>query len=202
MQNAEAKSSPIKLSHKQKLFVEAYLRTWNATQSAIEAGYSKKTAGAIGSENLTKLEIKAEIDRRVSEKIMSANEVMTRLSDIARASHMPFVRFSEDGFVYFNFADPEAQKYFHLIKKIKTKRQRKLNGHGDDAEMWEGEWVEVELYDAQAALLTMAKYHNLITDKVDITSNGEKILDDKQIDRAISTLADAIGKVLPGESSK
>jgi hypothetical protein len=151
---------------------------------------------------LTKLEIKAELDRRVKEKIMSADEVMTRLSDIARASHMPFVRFSDDGFVYFNFSDPNAQNYFHLIKKIKTKRQRQIRGHGDDAETWEGEWVEVELYDAQAALLTMAKYHNLITDKVDITSGGEKILDDKQIDRAISTLADAIGKIVPGEGGK
>lgn len=164
--------SDAKLNIKQKLFVESYLCTFNATQSAIEAGYSKKTAYSIGQRLLKNVEIKSEIDKRVSEKIMSADEVMLRLSDIARASHMPFVRITSDGFVYFNFADPEAHKYFHLIKKIKTKRKRELKGLVE----WEGEWVEVELYDAQAALLTMAKYHNLITDKVDITSGGEKII--------------------------
>lgn len=48
----------------------------------------------------------------------------------------------------------------------------------------------------------MERAEGKIQDNVDITSGGEKILDDKQIDRAISTLADAIGKVVSGESSK
>jgi len=42
---------------KQRLFCEAYLQNgFNATQAAITAGYSKKTAGSTGPENLEKPE--------------------------------------------------------------------------------------------------------------------------------------------------
>jgi phage terminase small subunit len=43
-----------KLTDKQKRFCEEYVIDWNATRSAIAAGYSEKTAKEIGSENLTK----------------------------------------------------------------------------------------------------------------------------------------------------
>lgn len=42
---------------KQQRFVEEYLVGFNATQAAICAGYSEKTARNIGSENLTKIDI-------------------------------------------------------------------------------------------------------------------------------------------------
>ena len=45
------------LTPKQRLFCEIYSRERNATQAAIEAGYSKSSAGSIGSENLQKPEI-------------------------------------------------------------------------------------------------------------------------------------------------
>ena len=43
-----------KLTDKQKRFCEEYVIDWNATRSAIVAGYSENTAQVIGSENLTK----------------------------------------------------------------------------------------------------------------------------------------------------
>lgn len=45
------------LTEKQQRFVEEYLIDFNATQAAIRAGYSQKTAGAVGHENLKKPEI-------------------------------------------------------------------------------------------------------------------------------------------------
>lgn len=50
-----------KLSDKQELFAREYLKDLNATQAAIRAGYSEKTARKIGSENLTKPDIQAKI---------------------------------------------------------------------------------------------------------------------------------------------
>lgn len=50
------------LSKKQKRFCEEYVIDWNATRAAKAAGYSAKTAGSIGSENLTKPEITAYIE--------------------------------------------------------------------------------------------------------------------------------------------
>jgi len=50
-----------KLNPKQARFVSEYLIDSNATQAAIRAGYSKKTAYSIGGENLKKPEIAAAI---------------------------------------------------------------------------------------------------------------------------------------------
>ena len=61
-----------KLTHKQKIFCKEFLLDFNATRAAIAAGYSKKTARQIGSENLTKPYIQAEIDKirsKVAKKI-------------------------------------------------------------------------------------------------------------------------------------
>ena len=55
------------LNPKQLRFIQEYLVDHNATQAAIRSGYSKKTAYSIGSENLTKPEIKAEVERREAE---------------------------------------------------------------------------------------------------------------------------------------
>jgi phage terminase small subunit len=50
------------LTPKQAAFVQQYLVDLNATQSAVRAGYSAKTAREIGAENLTKPAIRAAID--------------------------------------------------------------------------------------------------------------------------------------------
>lgn len=61
-----------KLTPKQQRFVEEYLVDLNATQAAIRAGYSEKTAYSIGQENLTKPEIAEAIknkQQKISEKL-------------------------------------------------------------------------------------------------------------------------------------
>lgn len=81
-----------KLTQKQQRFVDEYIISGNATQAAIKAGYSQKTAQQMGAENLTKPVIKAAIDARnaeiQSEKIMDMTEVMERLSAMARGETM------------------------------------------------------------------------------------------------------------------
>jgi len=62
------------LKGKQQRFVDAYLIDPNATQAAITAGYSAKTATVIGAQNLTKLNIKAAIDKAQA-KISEASQV-------------------------------------------------------------------------------------------------------------------------------
>lgn len=52
-----------KLTPKQQRFVDEYLIDLNATQAAIRAGYSEKTAKEIGCENLSKPHIAAEIEK-------------------------------------------------------------------------------------------------------------------------------------------
>jgi phage terminase small subunit len=57
-----------KLTPKQKAFADYYIKTGNATEAAIKAGYSKKTAYSIGNENLKKPEVKKYIEQRIAEK--------------------------------------------------------------------------------------------------------------------------------------
>lgn len=77
-----------KLTQKQQRFVDEYIISGNATQAAIKAGYSKKTAKQMGTENLAKPIIKAEIDRRNAEiksaKTADMQEVMEYLASVMR----------------------------------------------------------------------------------------------------------------------
>ena len=76
------------LTAKQKKFCEEYLISGNATDAAIKAGYSKKTAFTIGCENLKKPYIKNYIDEKLKEiesrKIADAAEVMRYLTSVMR----------------------------------------------------------------------------------------------------------------------
>lgn len=78
----------MKLTAKQQRFVDEYLIDLNATQAAIRAGYSEKTAGAIGIENLKKPIIKIAIEERMAEKeektIAKQDEVLQFLTSVLR----------------------------------------------------------------------------------------------------------------------
>lgn len=75
-----------KLTDKQELFAREYLKDLNATQAAIRAGYSEKTAKEVGYENLTKphvLELVAELKaQRVEQTGIDAAYVLRRLTEI------------------------------------------------------------------------------------------------------------------------
>lgn len=76
-----------KLTPKQELFAKEYLKDKNATRAAKAAGYSKKTAEKIGSENIRKPEVKKEIDKglqRQAKRIeISADKIIQEIADIA-----------------------------------------------------------------------------------------------------------------------
>lgn len=77
-----------KMTPKQKRFCDEYLIDLNATQAAIRAGYSKKTANVIGMENLTKPYLKEYIENRMAEKeselIAGQDEVLQYLTAVMR----------------------------------------------------------------------------------------------------------------------
>ncbi|MCT3429445.1 terminase small subunit [Limosilactobacillus fermentum] len=78
----------IKLTAKQKLFADEYIKSGNATQSAIKAGYNVRSAKVIGAQNLSKLNVKAYIDAKMakieSHKIADAKEVLQYLTRVLR----------------------------------------------------------------------------------------------------------------------
>lgn len=79
------------MNARQKKFCDEYLIDCNATQAAIRAGYSQRTAKQIGQENLTKPDLKAYIDEQLeilhNQKTADAQEVLEYLTAVMRGEH-------------------------------------------------------------------------------------------------------------------
>lgn len=77
-----------KLTAKQQRFCDEYLIDLNATQAAIRAGYSEKTAKQIGQRLLTKVDLKNYIQERMAAKekalIADSDEVLRYLTSVLR----------------------------------------------------------------------------------------------------------------------
>ncbi|PAF19742.1 terminase small subunit [Terribacillus saccharophilus] len=81
----------MKLTEKQRRFADEYIRLGEITQAAINAGYSTKTAYAIGKENLDKPIIKAYVEKRLNDlkkqSIAEQDEVLQFLTSVMRGEH-------------------------------------------------------------------------------------------------------------------
>ena len=76
------------MTKKQQRFCDEYLVDCNATQAAIRAGYSEKTAYSIGVENLKKPELKNYIEQQMQnmqdKTVATAEEVIQYLTSVLR----------------------------------------------------------------------------------------------------------------------
>ena len=70
------------MTEKQKRFVDEYLIDLNATQAAVRAGYSAKSAYSIGTENLKK----PEIERAIEEQLQQLHNSKTALPCVVSLS--------------------------------------------------------------------------------------------------------------------
>lgn len=99
-----------RLTPKQQQFVREYLIDFNATQAAIRAGYSAKTAQVIGAENLKKPMVAAEI-QRLSQKTAAKLEI-TRENIMQELAAVGFARTTD--FVKVE-TEPDRRTYIHPI---------------------------------------------------------------------------------------
>lgn len=150
------------ISAKQKAFIDEYLRCWNATD-AYQVAYPKSSRDAARA-NAARLiandSISAEIKARVTERAMSANEVLDRLAEQARADYKDFLDVAPNGDIALDMAKAEGKT--HLIKRVTQRRTVRTT---KDTQIDETV-LSVELHDAQAALVTIGKHHKLWTDQV------------------------------------
>lgn len=84
--NKQPRKKPPKLSAKQRMFCHEYMKDMNATQAAIRAGYSARSAGEIGFENLKKPQIEEFLAKETEKRVMSSHESKKMLSDMAKSS--------------------------------------------------------------------------------------------------------------------
>lgn len=75
-----------KLTEKERIFADEYIKTTNATQSAIKAGYAENSASVTGSKMLRKPKVRQYIDAVMSERskntIATADEVLEYLTKV------------------------------------------------------------------------------------------------------------------------
>ena len=92
-----------KLTPKQQRFVEEYLVDLNATQAAIRAGYSEKSAARISVELLNKTQVQKSIEKaqakRAERTEVTADRVVTELAKIAFADPRDLMEWGPDGLV-------------------------------------------------------------------------------------------------------
>ena len=90
----------MKLTEKQKRFIDYYIETGNATEAARKAGYKGKNLDVIGSQNLVKLRkfIDEKLKQKESERIASQDEVLEFLTRVMRGQEVEeVVGFTEYG---------------------------------------------------------------------------------------------------------
>jgi phage terminase small subunit len=125
-----------KLTPKQKKFVKEYQKDLNGTQAAKRAGYSKKTAGAISSENLQKPQIveaiNKDIDKTLEKLGISAEWILSGIKEVIERSMQAkpvFTKMGEhavtedangDMATAYQFESGSALKGFELLGKYKS----------------------------------------------------------------------------------
>lgn len=128
-------------SHKEKAWLEAYLgeARFNAAKAARIAGY--KYPKRLGYRK--KKKFATEIEERLNEKTLKANEILSLLTDHATADMANYIRVDpKDGRVFtLDLNKAQELDVMHLIKKLK------YSEYGP----------EIQLVDSQSALDKLAK---------------------------------------------
>ena len=157
-----------KLTDKQQCFVDEYLIDLNATQAAIRAGYSAKTADRIGPELLGKTCVSEAISKKMAARSrrtgVNAERVVLELAKVAFAKMTDIVdsngRIKED-------ASPDD---LACIESIKYKESD--NEYGGSVER------EVKIASKLKALELLGKHLGMWSDKFNVTVEKSEKLDD------------------------
>jgi len=142
------------LSPKRRMFIESYLQCWNGTVAARAAGYAHP--GSQAHRLLKNVELQAAIEARIAEKVMSADEVLVRLSQIARGEWRDYLE--KDGAT--DFARLIEDGKAHLVKAVKDTTWGKT----------------VEFCDMQAALVQIGKTYGMFRDVHELTGKDGGVL--------------------------
>jgi phage terminase small subunit len=152
------------LNNRQSKFVVEYIKDLNATQAAIRAGYSKKTASAIGKENLQKPQIaeaiEDQLDAQQSRTLITADRI---LREYARLGFMDTRKlFKEDGSL-------------KRIVDLGIDEQAAITGIDvvtvGNGELGVGEITKIKLADRKGALDSMARCLMMFNDKKTISAD-------------------------------
>lgn len=148
------------LTPKQERFINEYVKVPNATQAAIKAGYSKKTASVQGARLLANVKVSEEVKKRLgelkSESIADANEILEYFTRVMRRE--------------------EKEEVVVTLKEEKSDWVLGEDGHyrKDTVKKERCKVVEIraKLSDANTAAIQLAKRYGLINGDGDKKNEG------------------------------
>lgn len=157
----------LKLTPKQKLFCKYYLISLNATDAAIKAGYSKKTADVIGSENLVKPNIKeylqSEMKSKEQELDISVDRILRELASIAFLDISEF--YNEDGTLKNIKEINETAR--RAIQSVTTREEQGAKVEDGEIKPQFFNVNNIKANDKLKALELLGKYHSIFKDKIE-----------------------------------
>ena len=160
------------LTPKQSLFVKEYLVDLNATQAAIRAGYSAKTASSIGEQLFRKIEIRAAVDsamkKRVQKTEFNADRVLKEIERVATVD--PISLFNEDGTMKQISDIPEDVR--RAIASVEVIETFEWEGEGKQRKrVWTGYIKKVKLVPKNESLNMAGRHFKMFTDVLDVNVN-------------------------------
>lgn len=164
------------LTPKERRFCQEYTFDWNATRAAQVAGYSHKTAYAIGNKLLKKADVQSYISNIQNniEKLTNTSKLRV-IAELEKIAYNSISRFHNTWIERKEFEQiSEADKA--AISEISTKVVKQNVGTEEVPIIADVEYVKIKLWDKNKALETLNKMlgYNL-PEKVDMTSKGEKL---------------------------
>jgi len=161
------------LTARERRFVAEYVVDLNATQAAIRSGYSRRTAGSIGSENLQKPDIASAIATVLEARAVRTGITQDRVLDelaILAFSDVTHYRVSDAGDVTLAANAPrEAMRALQSIKRRIVTRGRGTRAEREVV-------VEIRLWDKPGPLKLAGQHVGLFTEKVE--HSGTLVLED------------------------
>jgi phage terminase small subunit len=113
-----------RLTPKQQLFITEYLQCWNGAEAARRAGYSKVTVRQRAFYLLRQPHIMTAIEQRLSEHIMSADEALARLAQLARTDLSSYLSVERDADgqerIHLDLARIKREEKGHLIRSVRV----------------------------------------------------------------------------------
>lgn len=166
-----------KLSLKMKQFAREYLIDMNATQAAVRAGYSAKTAKQQGQRLLTNVDLQVYLQElmnaRAERTDITADKVLKELALIGFSNMADFARWGGEG-AYFYDSDELTKEQSAVVAEVSSKKTKRTIKDSDD----EIETVEIKLklHDKKGALVDIGRHLGMFIERRDITSGGEPLL--------------------------
>lgn len=158
------------MKEQQELFVQEYLVDLNATQAAIRAGYSTRSAGAIGCELLKKPNIRARIDSEMAKLSrrtgVNQERVVRELAKIAFANPTDIIDL--------NTGEPREDAQAVDTAAISSIRVKKI-----PTECGDGIEREIRMADKLKALELLGKHIGMFAERLQVSGDlGVTIVDD------------------------